>query len=418
MQNIKILDNSFNCWIVYLMPFDDKDDDKKIQICQQESIANGIFGMGWHVENAIDNGTEFTEKTKNDYFKLYDQKCKDNDWSDSGKEEKPCEKYGSIKVGDYVVMRLRDGHFYVGKVATKAKYIYENKEPFCNYSWGCKVEKWIDIEQAKGTVPSELRGRFSQRLHSTIQRVDSDRLKFLIKRMYDLVNFGKSEIPRVAINEYNLASSLDYRELEDLVAYYIFKKHNNKYMLLPSSGKTNEPKYEFRFVNVDDKNAKLLTCQVKNKPTSDLCMKDYEIDKELYEVIYIFIGNWNEDKIKEKEQECKDLDIGNIKIIRPAELLDEVKNFLSDNRYCVYLNLEYCSLDKINEKLLFYGYNGVKRFSKNFEKTFKYDKGTMWIEFQEGVYYSAEFGALIYDGSNDAAIEVKNKVCRDLEIRE
>ena len=65
MSEISILDNGFNCWIVYLMPFDDKSNDKQIEECQQACIENNIFGMGWTLENDIflaQNLTKLLEK--------------------------------------------------------------------------------------------------------------------------------------------------------------------------------------------------------------------------------------------------------------------------------------------------------------------------------------------------------------------
>lgn len=166
-----------NCWIVYLMPFDsdERSDYDKIHAFQKACIDNNIFGMGWDLtKEPLHFGTPIQEGAD-----IYKER-----YGPNRSMEYPLNQYKSIRKGDYVLMRLKNGHYYVGRTAGSAIYLQQEQEPFANLSWGCQVERWEEYTSEED-IPSELRGRFSQRRHSTIQRMDKYRPRLLTMKLYE-----------------------------------------------------------------------------------------------------------------------------------------------------------------------------------------------------------------------------------------
>lgn len=206
-------------------------------------------------------------------------------------------------------------------------------------SWGCHVEKWLEFK-TQDDLPYELIGRMSQQQHQTIQRIDRYRLKFLIIEAYIKREKSKSDIPKLILTKNNFARSLHYKQLEDLVSLYIVeenKEHN--YLLMPSSCKINEQKYEFFFKSP---NRKAITCQVKNQ--EEIKIEEYYNEND-FEKIYIFSGIWNNEQVKELNKKANKNKANNIQIISPDELFDILQN--SKYNYKEYLNLN--SYYKIDE---------------------------------------------------------------------
>ena len=119
-------------WMIYLMPFSKeiRTDYNIVNKLQQQCIEEKIFGMGWGV-SGIEVGTEMTQE----WVKKYIEKC-DNQQKDLSKQA--VEGYQKIKKGDYVIMRLKDNHYYVGKVQSdRPIYLYKENDALCeHFSWG------------------------------------------------------------------------------------------------------------------------------------------------------------------------------------------------------------------------------------------------------------------------------------------
>ena len=207
-------------------------------------------------------------------------------------------------------------------------------------SWGCHVEKWLEFK-TQDDLPYELIGRMSQQQHQTIQRIDRYRLKFLIIEAYIKREKSKSDIPKLILTKNNFARSLHYKQLEDLVSLYIVEENKEQnYLLMPSSCKINEQKYEFFFKSP---NRKAITCQVKNQ--EEIKIEEYYNEND-FEKIYIFSGIWNNEQVKELNKKANKNKANNIQIISPDELFDILQN--SKYNYKEYLNLN--SYYKIDEK--------------------------------------------------------------------
>ena len=236
--------SNINCWMVYLMPFESKDRTNYdlVKNFQQGCINEQIFGMGWDIP-CFEQGKQMTEENAILYAKKY------KDYYGLSVSQDAINGYLSIRKGDYVITRLKNGHYYVGRVSSEGSFfIHKQDDPIYGLlSWGGKVEQWIEYSN-DGEIPSEIVGRFSQRLHSTIQKINPYRQKMLVIAMYENKIEKESEfhfsIPRLRIGKNNFVRSLNYMELEDLVALYITNKHAAEgYKLIPSSCKISQQNY-------------------------------------------------------------------------------------------------------------------------------------------------------------------------------
>jgi len=386
MENKNYIDfidiTNVNCWMVYLMPFasEDRTNYNLVNNLQQECIKLGIFGMGWAIP-CFEYLTPMTDENKNIYAQVYKEKY-DGKWSVS---EDALNGYKSIKKGDYVIMRLKNGHYYVGCVSSDgAKYIYKEGDPVYGYfSWGGTVEKWFEYSNDQ-EIPSEIVGRFSQRLHSTIQRIAPYRQRLLVISMYERKSGDKKyNIPKLRIGLNNFVRSLNYMELEDLVALFIMKKHSEEgYKLIPSSCKVSQQNYEFSFVA---KGKKPITCQVKNQHEIDI--ENYK-DEKSYEKVYIFSGKWSEEEVLAKREQYNDY--GTIYIISPSELYKTLKeDGIFNNDFYDFENTPISPYD-----IILNGY--VKKEKPKGENTYSIDDYFICFVNGDGLFYSAEFGLLIH----------------------
>jgi hypothetical protein len=377
---INIADN--DVWIVYLMPFtsEEKTDYNRVNELQQRCIKDKMFGMGWDIP-CFSYGTKMTNETAAEYMDKYNAQG----WNVSNDA---VNGYMNIKKGDYVIMRLKNSHYYVGKVSSDgAFYIHQPEHPIYGlFSWGATVEKWIEYSN-DGEVPSEIEGRFSQRMHAAIQRVAPYRQRLLIIAMYENKlpeQERKINVPKLHISSNNFVRSLNYWELEDLVALYIAEKHNaDGYRLLPSSCKVNQQKFEFRFVA---KNKKPITCQVKNQKVIKI---EHYVEENSYEKVYIFSGVWSEENVAERKREYEAYQ--HIRIISPNELWETLKN---NNIFIFppdFFDLENRTLRP--EELPLKDYKAVKKIKIPTEYTLSEDFACFLAS--DGFFYSKEFGALI-----------------------
>ncbi len=310
--------NKINCWIIYLMPFANRD-DPAIPAYQQMCVGAGIFGMGWPVDDSqIDQG--------DGSLAAMDQYLAEYKAADLGPVKQPqsaLDAYRKIRRNDLAIMRLRNGHFYVGRIAENVEYLHGGSSPYKELSWGCKVEKWYE-EADESKVPSEIIGRFSQKRHPTIQRVADNRVKDLIARFFLYESGKQGGIEPFTLTSRNFVRSLDYRELEDLVCLYMYDKHQQEgYVMLPSSGKINQQKYEFRLTPVFATGAtdlKDITCQVKNQ--SSFSIEPYKNETH-FRIIYLFSGAWDAERIKEEYQGKPGYE--NVEIIQPFDLYQVMK---------------------------------------------------------------------------------------------
>ena len=130
-----------SCWIVYLMPYKPKDriNYELVDKFQRSCIEQKIFGMGWS-EECFDFGTPMTEENATKYVYAYNQNNQESVSEDVVKD------YKSVKEGDYVIARLKNGHYYVGRVNARGiTYLYKENDPvYSRFSWGRLSENYTE----------------------------------------------------------------------------------------------------------------------------------------------------------------------------------------------------------------------------------------------------------------------------------
>lgn len=419
MKKIEFYDmKGVNCWIINLKPFGPNDPDDIIRNLQDECVQNKIFGIGWGTD-CFGTHTKVTldENTKKVYKDSFEDK---NSARDSA-----ADRMSEIKCGDLAIMRLRDGHIYLGKVTEPV--FHDNTilkgENSNRLSWVCRVEKWLEFCDDT-LIPSEIMGRFSQRQQATITKIANYKQRLLMLAMYDIKNSGKTSVPKVILNENNFTRALSYTDLEDLVCAYIYTRHvHDGYMLLPSSGKVSRLKYEFTFVS-NHLDKKPITCQVKNQNSEPINIADYENDKDTYEKIYLFSGNNNFAN--------RDLAKDNIEIINHRNLFDVLKcgnlKFMYDKLSKYHLFSESPDLVKIKETLdgKEKDWKCIKKFSKDSDDFKKYKVGTRkvgdqqaeeisWISVgYDGLYITDEFDSFIIEWQDKNTEKIKEQLEKDL----
>lgn len=293
-----------NCYITFLRPFPAEErKSEQAYKCEMDSIKHSICGMGW---NEDDN---YWKPGKNI---ISDMSVPYNNVSFTKGKKVAYNKYKEMDEGSYILTRTLDGICYVGKVAStayheKGKYGFE---AYDNYSWIVDVN-WKKIGDFMN-IPNGLRGLMAGRMN-TIKSVYGDVHKKLLEALY---SGGKD---KVLLNEENFCEALNPVDLEDLVALYIAEQ-NSSYMIIPSSCKVTEPKYEFKFVDMNNRN-KPITCQVKNN--KQVLAANYESD-EFYK-IYLFSGIDDYGDINAIEK--------NIIIIKRKELFVLLKENYNNNGF-------------------------------------------------------------------------------------
>ncbi|MCR4718983.1 MAG: hypothetical protein K5768_05070 [Firmicutes bacterium] len=390
MKEYRTIDiGRINCWIVNLKPYGQGDSDEVIKDFQQRCInyKSGVFGIGWLDTNkAPKEGRHYLSES-------------DASWFSAGVSNKAKNNMEKVQKGDLVIMRLRDGHIYIGKVKKQAFYEsgLKDKNQSERLSCMCEVEKWHKIEN-QDELPQAICGRLSQRQQQTIELIANSEIKLLMIFVYEHLDGTEKivDVPKVRLTKANFTRALNYMELEDLVCAYIYDKHKKEnYMLLPSSCKVSRMKYEFNFVC---SNRKPITCQVKNQNADAIKISDYKNDIDVYEKIYLFSGNGN-------IQGCPN---GNIEIIDKQDLYNKLINTEDKSIEFMRTNLERYydfSDDDIDDKtkkiiavLKDNGYEEKKKHSKN-KKWFKewFDEGKQEITDVEvdGGYFSAKYDCFI-----------------------
>lgn len=389
-EKIKFLDlSSFNCWIVYLRP---NRNDEEDTLLQKKCIQQMVFGMGWPLEsNRIRRESACTQELQEIYLTEYQKKYQNTE------PENSLNLYAQMKKGDLVIMRLLDGHYYVGKIESDTVYLHGKQQPYKQLSWGCKVEKWHEIRN-EADVPSEIIGRFSQKRHATVQRVVGHRLKILIKALFDFCDnpCRKTDMPILTYNQNTFARSLDYTQLEDLVYLYMINQYEpeENYILLPSSCKINQQKYEFRLTHKKENDD--ITCQVKNQTDLDL---DHYTNDPHFRAIYIFCGEWSEQRATAEKERYMDT---KIKVILPSELYQTLldNDWLFNNKFCTSgLNYPSSTELQLHNNSRFVEVKEKQRFHKPYEKTkigFRYTKdGYIIFDSNWNLFYAPEAGSLI-----------------------
>ena len=377
------------CWMINLLPFEGEDraDWELVHGFQMACKSSKVFGIGWHLsELRLGN---LTEESYEDFLAAYEEE-------DSSLNNALC-SMSKIKPGDYIITRLRDSHYYIGRINSPIKYNDNENVPSEEYgkilSWYGEVEHWAEFENDE-VFPSELVGRFSRCYQNTIELVEPIRQRVLaIQAYHERLGLEKPFDSMIRIADKNLARSLSYSDLEDLVAAYIFRK-NPGYMLMPSSCKLSHIKYEFTFVKDGEKP---LTCQVKNQ--ADLPPIGEYINETSYKKIYLYSGMYSNEQVYELRDKYNNY--SQLEFISSSDLYAFFRN-----QGCEYMrhklerfyqmNYEESNFDKVLKSC---GYAETASFRSPKNK-YKYINGDYYIDGWD-LRYSEDLNAFVVNGDLD-----------------
>ena len=400
------------CWMVFLMPFDsDEREDYKIVISfQNECLKKKMFGMGWgfdELNDLFENGAIITDEKANKFTDYLRKMYHSKGWEfNENSLSAALQNYLRIKKGDYIMTRFKNSHYFIGKVSSNINFMFDINDTYLKLlSWGGYVEEWVEFEN-DSELPSEIVGRLSSRYNKMIEPNNWYRQNLLIMSAYEektkRPNGVFESIPKLKLNVSNFARSCDYRELEDLVGYFIHKKYmNDGYYLLPSTCKNSQQNYEFIYVS---KGKKPITCQVKNQREIDL--QQY-VGETSYEKIFIFSGVWNDEYVDLLNKQYQSQN-NSIYVIKPSELFEVVNETSIFNANYIDTSatkrvLGDFKLDPTNKVSRFYGISQDNYLYRR--NTYKVDDDFICF-IDNDFFYSFEYDALI----------LKNHFCEDKEL--
>lgn len=273
-------------------------------------------------------------------------------------------------------------------------YMDESKQ-FADDQVEC-IRKWIESLRFGDYTKRKL-ATYRQRLLVIAMyenHIDSSRISY--------------EIPKLHIGQSNYVRSMNYTELEDIVAVYMAERHGKDgYYLLPSSCKISQQNYEFTFVS-NDKNP--ITCQVKNQNEIEI---SHYVKETSYEWIYMFSGKWDDKRVEELRKEYADYT--HLYIISPSELFETLKSntFLKNEYY------DYQDIERKTKEILPAGYSICEKPKREYECSM--DDDFICFERKDGLFYSREFDALVlsYHVFEDLDEEAKSikRIINDINNR-
>lgn len=383
MTKIEIITN--NVWQINLIPFDRrKATDEEIFKFQERCRETNCFGIGWSIGKITDG-----DPSRLDADKYIEKYRKNESEKDKKNIKNNINNMKSIRKGDYIFTRLKNGNYYVGKVSNEAGYYSGDDEELSRLSFYSKVEEWKEVTPAE--MASEVIGRFSQRNQSTSRRISecNDRRYRFYK--YAKTILGEKGDNGVYLDENNFIDCLNPDELEDLVGSYIL--NNNKgYQIIPSSCKKNTDLIEYIMVN---SKGKAITLQVKNKQSIDISKYERIIDS--YEKIYLFsdAGYENEDS---------DYDKNKIILVDKEQLWKHLKTNSKSVDYLIQRIKKYYQLnDFVNESVPF-EHIETELKSRGFSQYHgRMGKNKYYIDKDNNKIYIGSWNCL-YDGNTDTLV--------------
>lgn len=282
-----------------------------------ELIKRKIVAIGWTLREDIYN--ELTESEKN---KLEDnEKSIKNDFEEykkiikkkystikgekknffNGKVNTNLFRLNNLKENDLVWIRSK-GKYYLGRVTEKSHYLYAYRESQKNsdiLKLGIN-NQFTDIEWYEIGDESDVAGSISTSFIKgialrRIRQKGSLEISQILFNKYSKKNYYS--INKLENNSKNFYSLLSPSDCEDLLYIYLYYKF--KYVVIPSTNKTNTQNYEFEMVNSENRNEKICI-QVKNgySKGSDLYLENF---KERDGIVYLLTtaGNiYNTKKMK------------------------------------------------------------------------------------------------------------------------
>ena len=246
-----------------------------------ELIKRKIVAIGWTLREDIYNELTDVEKNRleaNEKLIKYDfKKYKEIIEEDSymtikgkkknffnGKVNANLIRLNNLEKDDLIWIRSK-GKYYLGRVTEKSHYLYayrDSKKDSDILKLGIS-NQFTDIEWHEIGTESEIPGRILIAFYQREALIEIDE-KFVVDISQILYNKKDNYYNidnKIKNNKKNFYDLLSPYDCEDLLYFYLYDKF--KYVVIPSTNKTNTQNYEFEMVNHENRNEKIYI-QVKN----------------------------------------------------------------------------------------------------------------------------------------------------------
>lgn len=246
-----------------------------------ELIKRKIVAIGWTLREDIYNEltnedkikVEENEKSIKNDFEKYKEIIEKNSYKTIrdnkrkfffGKVNPNLIRLNNLKKDDLIWIRSK-GIYYLGRVTEKSHYLYayrDSKKDSDILKLGIS-NQFTDIEWHEIGTESEIPGRILIAFYQREALIEIDE-KFVVDISQILYNKKDNYYNidnKIKNNKENFYDLLSPYDCEDLLYFYLY--HKFKYVVIPSTNKTNTQNYEFEMVNPKNRNEKIYI-QVKN----------------------------------------------------------------------------------------------------------------------------------------------------------
>ena len=323
-----------------------------------ELIKRKIVAIGWTLREDIYNELTNEDKIKLEEsensiksdFEKYKEIIEKNSYETIGGEKKNF-FYGKVNANlirlnnlekDDLIWICSKGKYYLGRVTEKSHYLYayrDSQKDSDILKLGIN-NQFTDIEWhevgSESNIPGHILIAFYQK--GTLIEIDEKSVVDISQIIYNKKDKYYNIDNKIANNKKNFYDLLSPYDCEDLLYFYLYYKF--KYVVIPSTNKTNTQNYEFEILNPTNRNEKICI-QVKNGHSkgSDLYLENF---KGVDGIVYLLTtaGNIYEAKTKKKplqiyfKQNYEFEEIGStnnkIYVINPETLYEFAKKAYKD----------------------------------------------------------------------------------------
>lgn len=246
-----------------------------------ELIKRKIVAIGWTLREDIyneltatgKNELEEDEKSIKDDFEKYKKIIEKNNY-ETIKGEKKSFFYGKVnpnlirlnnlKKDDLIWIRSK-GKYHLGRVTEKSHYLYAYRDSQKNsdiLKLGIN-NQFTDIDWCEVGSESDIPGRILIAFYQkgTLIEIDEKFVVDISQILYNKKDNYYKISNKLENNKTNFYSLLSPNDCEDLLYFYLY--HKFKYIVIPSTNKTNTQNYEFVMLNSNNRDEKIYI-QVKN----------------------------------------------------------------------------------------------------------------------------------------------------------
>ena len=247
----------------------------------KELIKRKIVAIGWTLREDIYNELTMSEKNKleknekliknnfKEYKKIIEQETYETIKGEkkkffNGKINNSLNNLKKLKENDLVWIRSK-GKYYLGRITEKSHYLYayrDSKKDSDILKLGIN-NQFTDIEWYEVGSESDIPGRILVAFYQkeTLIEINEKSVVAISQIIYNKKDKYYNIDNKIKNNKENFYDLLSPYDCEDLLYFYLYDKF--KYVVIPSTNKTNTQNYEFVMLNSNNRDEKIYI-QVKN----------------------------------------------------------------------------------------------------------------------------------------------------------